>query len=183
MGPIGGERLVQIITPAHKNEKWPYSSLGKWHHAASSRPHLANSPPTEIAGGSMRGGFTKDRGAGQDRSAPLSPRRRFLSRENMTTLRCSLYATAHTVACLVLLRFDLELPADIEDLYVQAFPIQCRLWLESDMTTRHFRVSTVTGLSQAGTLLLQAATLRFPCSTSIRLRLGVRHLSVSDFIR
>ena len=48
-------------------------------------------------------------------------------------------------------------PPAIEDVYIRAFPRPSRLGLESDMTTRRYRVSTVTGLSPAGTLPLQAA--------------------------
>ena len=76
-----------------------------------------------------------------------------------TTLQSSLYATARTVACPpVPVRPGGDPPA-AEDFYARAFPRRGHPPPESGMTTRHPWGDTVTGLSPAGSLPLQAATV------------------------
>jgi hypothetical protein len=73
----------------------------------------------------------------------------------------------------------------IEDVYIRAFPRPSRLGLKSDMTTRRYRVSTVTGLSPVGTLPLQAAPLPVPAQDvfahvrGLRPRRAHAHLAIT----
>ena len=77
----------------------------------------------------------------------------------LTTLQSSLYATARTVACPpVPVRPGGSSPA-AEDFYARAFPRKGHPSLESGMATRHPWGDTVAGLSPAGSLPVQAATV------------------------
>jgi hypothetical protein len=127
-------------------------------------------------GACPRSHFPQSRGLphGETRSAPPPPRHRFRSGEHDDAAVFALcYGPRGCLPSCPGLTWSVS-PA-IEDVYIRAFPRPSRLGLESDMTTRRYRVSTVTGLSPVGTLPLQAAPLRCPSSTRIRLRLAVWH--------
>ncbi len=77
----------------------------------------------------------------------------------VTTLQASLYAAARMVASLPgSFRPDASASA-AEDVYARAFPRGNRSSPESGMTTPHHWMDTVTGLTPAGTLPLQAARI------------------------